>query len=176
MLRFCWVWFPSQLGCVFPVVFSGEIVVVVFPMSVGCCWVVLATLGPRTTLGSPCLAWAVYHHFGCSNVSFSSPEMWINWFFYVCEVVGLWTVLEWEWRLGVLDKPSVFGSLIDRARGLPLFNTPPWIALEGKSGPKGLCIREGIDSLCWVCVGVLEVKLDLVWVSLNLPWVHHLSS
>ena len=33
---------------------------------------------------------------------------------------------------------------------------------EGKSGPEGLCSREGTDSLCWVCVGVLEARLVLV--------------
>ena len=43
----------------------------------------------------------------------------------VCVVVGIWTVLEWEWRLGMLDKPGVFGSLINRARGLDFFSTTP---------------------------------------------------
>ena len=38
-------------------------------------------------------------------------------------MVGIWIVLEWEGRLGVLDKPGVFGSLIDRARGMDFFST-----------------------------------------------------
>ena len=38
----------------------------------------------------------------------------------------------------------------------------PLNSTEGKSGPEGLCSREGTDSLCWVCVGVLEVRLVLV--------------
>ena len=36
------------------------------------------------------------------------------------------------------------------------------VALEGNAGPEGLCSREGTDSLCWVCLGVLEVRLVLV--------------
>ena len=53
-------------------------------------------------------------------------------------------------------------SLIDRTRGLALFSTPTWIALEGKSCTHELCSIKGNDSLCWVCVDVLGVKLALV--------------
>ena len=40
--------------------------------------------------------------------------------------------------------------------------------MEGKSGPEGLYSREGDDSLCWVCVGVLEVRLDMAHMFLSL--------
>ena len=62
----------------------------------------------------------------------------------------------------MLDKIGGFGNHTDRARGLDFFSTTPGIALEGNAGPEGLCSKEGTDSLCWVCVGVLEVRLVLV--------------
>ena len=62
----------------------------------------------------------------------------------------------------MLDKPGVFGNHTDRARRAGFLLQNPLIALEGKAGPKGLCSKEGTDSLCWVCVGVLEVRLVLV--------------
>ena len=45
--------------------------------------------------------------------------------FSVYVVVGIWTILEWEWRIGLLDKIGVFGCLIYRARGMDFFSTPP---------------------------------------------------
>ena len=43
-----------------------------------------------------------------------------------------------------------------------LSSPQPLNSTEGKSGPEGLCSREGNDSLCWVCVGVLEVRIVLL--------------
>ena len=58
--------------------------------------------------------------------------------------------------LGMLDKPGVFGSHIDRARGM------------GSQGLRDYVAEKALISLCWVCVGVLEVRLVLVYVSLAL--------
>ena len=55
----------------------------------------------------------------------------------------------------------MIGNHTDRARGLAFFLHNPGIALEGDAEPEGLCSREGTDSLCWVCVDVIEVRLVL---------------
>ena len=71
-------------------------------------WVVLAMIGPRTTQGLDFPVQAVNCLFCCMYA-----------------VVGLQTVLEWGWGLDLLDKPGVFGSHTDRARGLAFFSTTP---------------------------------------------------
>ena len=68
----------------------------------------MATIGPRMTQGSNFLVQTINHLFCCMYV-----------------VVGLWTVLEWERGLGLLDKPGVFGSHKDRLKGLDFFSTTP---------------------------------------------------
>ena len=72
------------------------------------------------------LSLSCVHHFWLpSCFPFSFTELWIAWFCCVYVVVGIWNVWEWEWRLGMLDKLGVFGSLIDRTRGLDFFSTTP---------------------------------------------------
>ena len=110
----------NSSGCVFSRCFSVEIGAVVFPTilfvvvpvtfwaAVDSYWVVLAMIGPRTTQGSDFLVQAVNCLFCCMYA-----------------VVGLRTELEWGWELGLLDKLGVFGSHIDRARGLVFFSITP---------------------------------------------------
>ena len=69
----------------------------------------------------------------------------------------------------MLDKPGAFGNHTDRASGLAFFSTIPEEHWKGDQGLRVCLVEKGLISLCWVCVGVLEVRLDLVWVSLTLP-------
>ena len=76
--------------------------------TIGCYGVILAMIGPRTTQ------------------ELISPFQAVNSLFgYMYAVVGLRTVLEWGWGLGLLEKPGVFGNETDRARGLSFFSTIP---------------------------------------------------
>ena len=85
-------------------------------------------IGPRITQESNFLVIAAYYpncHLGCFVVFDFLPRAVNCLLSCLYAVVGLWTVLEWERRLGMLDKPGVFGNHIDRARGLAFFSTTP---------------------------------------------------
>ena len=62
----------------------------------------------------------------------------------------------------------VIGNHTDRARGMAFFSTTPEEHWKGSQGLRDCVTEKGLISLCWVCVGVLGVKLVLVQVSLAL--------
>ena len=62
----------------------------------------------------------------------------------------------------MIDKPGVFGSHTDKARGLGFFSTTLEEHWNGGQGLRDCVAEKGLISLCWVCVGVLEFRLVLV--------------
>ena len=62
----------------------------------------------------------------------------------------------------MLDKPGVFGNHTNRARGMDLFSTTLEEHWKGGQGLRDFVAEKGLISLCWVCVGVLEVRIVLV--------------
>ena len=58
---------------------------------------------------------------------------------------------------------------MDRTSGLAFFSIIPEEHWKGDQGLRDYLTEKGLISLCWVGVGVLEVRLDLMWVSLTLP-------
>ena len=85
-----WVW-----GCCLPLVLGCFLVAEVANIFWDCCWVFLATQGPRTTL-KHCLTWTVFHLFvwGCHLVIFTFfTELWIV--FLTAECSG-WYLDDWE--------------------------------------------------------------------------------
>ena len=63
----------------------------------------------------------------------------------------------------------------DRATELGFFSTTPEYHLKGDQGLRDCVAEKGLVSLCWVCVGVLEVRLVQVYILLALQWAHQLS-
>ena len=68
----------------------------------------------------------------------------------------------------MLDKPGVFGNHTNRAKGSVFFSITPEQHWKGGQGLRDYVVEKGPISLCWVCVGVLEVRLALVSVPLAL--------
>ena len=77
-------------------------------------------------------------------------------------VVGLRTVLEWDEGLVCLINLGCLGATQTELEGW--LSSPQPQSSTGKGG-QGLrdCVAEtGLISWCWVCVGVLEVRLVFV--------------
>ena len=65
----------------------------------------------------------------------------------------------------MLDKPGGLRTTRTRATELDLFSTTPEEHWREDQGLRDCVAEKGLNSLCWVCVGVLESRLVLVLVS-----------
>ena len=64
----------------------------------------------------------------------------------------------------MLDKPGGLRTTWTRATELDFFSTTPEEHWREDQGLRDCIAEKGLNSLCWVCVGVLEARLALVLV------------